>query len=59
MLCKARTHEEAVDFAEPAEGAEMSDDYGAMGLSLRRHPLALIRSQLAEWGIRSHRRRSG
>ncbi|MGJ7511525.1 OB-fold nucleic acid binding domain-containing protein [Variovorax sp. GT1P44] len=51
MLREARTVEEEVAFAEPPEGAEISDDYAAMGLSLRRHALALIRDQLAVWGI--------
>ncbi|MDM0109917.1 error-prone DNA polymerase [Variovorax sp. J22R24] len=53
MLREARTVEEEVAFAEPLEGAEISDDYAAMGLSLRRHPLALIRDQLAAWGIQT------
>jgi error-prone DNA polymerase len=34
--------------APPTEGAEIVADYGSLGLSLRRHPLALLRPQLAE-----------
>jgi error-prone DNA polymerase len=53
MLREARTHEDPIAFAPPEEGAEIADDYGTLGLSLRRHPLALIRSQLADMGIRT------
>jgi len=31
----------------PSEGANLVHDYNSMGLSLRRHPVALLRSQLA------------
>ncbi|MGO4396338.1 OB-fold nucleic acid binding domain-containing protein, partial [Variovorax sp. M-6] len=53
MLRKARTVEEPFTFAEPTEGAEVADDYASMGLTLRRHPLALIRHRLAERGVRT------
>jgi error-prone DNA polymerase len=53
MLREARTFEDAIQFAEPEEGAEIADDYGSIGLSLRRHPLAIIRPQLTEWGIKT------
>ena len=33
--------------APPGEGAEIVADYGSLGLSLRRHPLALLRGRLA------------
>ncbi len=33
--------------APPGEGSEIVADYGSLGLSLRRHPLALLREQLA------------
>ena len=39
--------------ATPEEGSEIADDYGSVGLSLRRHPLAIIRPKLAEWGIKT------
>ncbi|MDM0029112.1 error-prone DNA polymerase [Variovorax saccharolyticus] len=53
MLREARTFEDTTQFAEPEEGAEIADDYGSVGLSLRRHPLAMIRAQLTEWGIKT------
>ena len=53
MLREARTREDPVAFRPPEEGAEIADDYATTGLSLRRHPLALLRSQLAAWGIRT------
>ncbi|MDM0012003.1 error-prone DNA polymerase [Variovorax sp. J22P168] len=53
MLREARTVEDPFAFPEPSEGAEVADDYASMGLSLRRHPLALIRPRLAELGIRT------
>jgi error-prone DNA polymerase len=37
----------------PAEGAEIVADYGSLGLSLRRHPLALLRRQLVGRGLAS------
>ncbi|WP_395321465.1 error-prone DNA polymerase [Variovorax sp. UC74_104] len=51
MLSEAPTVEDAVAFAVPREGAEIADDYATMGLTLRRHPLALLRAQLSEMGI--------
>ncbi|MDL9998326.1 OB-fold nucleic acid binding domain-containing protein [Variovorax sp. J22P240] len=51
MLREARTYEEPIAFAASGEGSEIADDYDTLGLSLRRHPLALIRPTLAEWGI--------
>jgi error-prone DNA polymerase len=53
MLRAARTIEDPVAFAAPEEGAEIADDYASMGLTLRRHPLALIRPKLAELGVRT------
>lgn len=38
---------------EAAEGEAIALDYAATGLSLRRHPLALLRSRLAQRGWRS------
>ncbi|MDP9897405.1 error-prone DNA polymerase [Variovorax boronicumulans] len=51
MLRDARTLEDAIGFATPDEGAEIFDDYATMGLTLRRHPLALLRHQLAGLGV--------
>ena len=35
------------------EGEEIVHDYAALGLTLRRHPLALLRPRLARWRLRS------
>jgi error-prone DNA polymerase len=35
------------------EGEEIVHDYAALGLTLRRHPLALLRERLARRGVRS------
>jgi len=53
MLRAARTIEDPFEFAQPPEGAEIVDDYATMGLTLRRHPLALIRPRLEELGVRT------
>ncbi len=39
--------EEAVIFAAPREGEDIAADYRSLGLSLGRHPLALLRATLA------------
>ncbi len=36
----------------PAEGQEICADYSSLGLTLRRHPLALLRPQLSRSGLR-------
>ena len=46
MLRQTRVDEPAVALAEPAEGEETLADYRALGLTLKRHPLALLRPQL-------------
>lgn len=38
--------------AAPSEGEEIVGDYGALGLTLRRHPLALLRERLDKLRIR-------
>ncbi|MEJ8852505.1 error-prone DNA polymerase [Variovorax rhizosphaerae] len=53
LLRDAPTHEESIEFARPSEGTDIVDDYASMGLTLRRHPLALLRAKLARWGIRT------
>ena len=40
--------EAPVELAAPGEGENLVADYRSLGLSLRRHPLALLRSHLAE-----------
>ncbi len=46
MLRETRTREDTVELAAPAEADETLADYHATGLTLRRHPLALLREQL-------------
>ena len=53
MLRDAPTIEEAIKFAAPTEGADIGDNYASMELTLRRHPLALLRPKLAQWIVRT------
>ena len=46
LLKATRTHEAAADLLAPALAEEVVADYGAAGLSLKSHPLALLRPQL-------------
>ena len=46
MLRQTRVDEPVVVLAEPEEGEETLADYRALGLTLKRHPLALLRPQL-------------
>ncbi|UIF88359.1 PHP domain-containing protein [Cupriavidus sp. UYPR2.512] len=47
LLRPADLPEDATVLAMPTEGEEIVSDYRAMGLTLRRHPLALLRPMLA------------
>jgi error-prone DNA polymerase len=47
-----RAHEQP-DLFEASEGEAIALDYAATGLTLRRHPLALLRQRLAQRGWRS------
>lgn len=47
--------EEALELEAAAEGEEVVFDYAAVGLSLRRHPLALLRAQLVPQRLLSAR----
>ena len=42
------TREAAVNLAAPGEGENLVADYKSLGLTLRRHPLTLLRQHLAE-----------
>ncbi len=53
VLRDAPTLEAPVEFRPPTEGVDIADDYASMGLTLRRHPLALLRARLTGWGIRT------
>jgi error-prone DNA polymerase len=46
-------HEAPVQLAAAPEGEEILFDYAATGLSLRRHPLALLRDRLRRHGLRT------
>ena len=51
MLRATRSDEAVVALAAPSEGEETHADYRALGLTLKRHPLALLRPQLAAFRI--------
>jgi error-prone DNA polymerase len=46
LLREAPVHEPALSLPAPHEGEDIVFDYAALGLTLRRHPLALLRPQL-------------
>ena len=43
-------HQSLVKAIEAAEGEAITLDYAATGLTLRRHPMALLRPRLAQRG---------
>ncbi len=47
VLASAAIVESAVDLPAPTEGQDIVADYASLGLTLRRHPLALLRPHLA------------
>jgi len=51
MLRATRVDEPKVSLAAPSEGEETLADYRALGLTLNRHPLALLREQLARFKV--------
>lgn len=53
LLALAPIHEDRLVLAPAPEGEEVLFDYTATGLTLRRHPLALLRPRLAARGLRS------
>src|ERR1039458_1219709 len=57
LLCEAPIHETAPPLRAPREGDGLVADYRSLGLTLGRHPLALLRSRLAR--MRSEERRGG
>ncbi len=50
-LAGASARERPIGFAAPSEGEDIVADYRGMGLTLRRHPLALIRGKLGRLGV--------
>jgi error-prone DNA polymerase len=51
LLAGFAAKEEPVELPEPGEGQEIVADYRALGLTLGRHPLALLRARLARQHI--------
>jgi error-prone DNA polymerase len=51
LLHAAPVHEAQLSLLEAPEGEAIVQDYATMGLSLRQHPLALLRPRLAEHGL--------
>jgi error-prone DNA polymerase len=51
LLRGAPVHEAQLSLLPAKEGEEILFDYDATGLTLRRHPLALLRERLARWRI--------
>ena len=53
LLQDAPVHEEALSLPAAPEGEEIVFDYASLGLTLRRHPLALLRPRLAKMKLLS------
>ncbi|MFT4243118.1 MAG: error-prone DNA polymerase [Acidovorax sp.] len=51
LLRDAPVHEPPLELPAAPEGEEILFDYAATGLTLRRHPLALLRPRLARWRL--------
>ena len=51
MLRATRAREATVPLPAPAEADETLADYRALGLTLKRHPLALLRQELAPFRV--------
>jgi error-prone DNA polymerase len=56
MLRKTRTGEEAVRLAPPSAAETTLADYRSLGLTLKRHPLSLLRGKLAEYRVETAER---
>ena len=53
LLRDAPVEEDILELPEAPEGEEIVFDYSALGLTLRRHPLALLREKLASMRFKS------
>ncbi len=53
LLRQAPVNEVPLALPPAPEGEEILFDYAATGLTLRRHPLALLRERLARWRLRT------
>ncbi len=51
MLRETRVHETPIVLPAPAEAESLLADYRALGLTLQRHPLALLRAKLARFRV--------
>jgi len=56
MLRATRTGEEAVQLAPPSAAETTLADYRSLGLTLKRHPLALLRGKLSEFKVETAER---
>ncbi len=59
LLKEAPVNEDILELPSASEGEEVIFDYSALGLSLRSHPLALLRSRLQEYRVRTARELEG
>jgi error-prone DNA polymerase len=55
MLARTRTHEAPARLPAPEVGEDLLADYRSTGLSLKNHPLALLREQLAAYRVQPAR----
>ena len=53
MLRRTRVDEPALQLPAPGEAADTAADYRSLGLTLRRHPLALLRPQLEAFKVQT------
>ena len=53
LLREARINEPPLTLAAPSEGDDLMADYASLGLTLGRHPMALLRPELTRSGVRS------
>ena len=53
IFAQVPIHETPLELPPAREGEEIMFDYAATGLSLRRHPLALLRPKLARHGLKT------
>ena len=53
LLRHAPVNEAPLELPQAPEGEEIVFDYAATGLTLRRHPLALLRPRLARWRLQT------
>ena len=51
LLRETRVHEAAATLLPPSEADDMLADYRSLGLTLNRHPLALLRDELAAFKV--------